>query len=849
MRYITFAIESSCYPVAILTRYLQQRELRDYVAGMEPDVIAYAITTPPKAKNDALKIYLAELLPVLCGLQTDYLLVTEASLFKLLTKTQQVAKVGGYVLPCALDGYRHLSVIYLPSPGQMMHDPQLIHKVNQGLDALRAHRSGKYIPPGTTVIKFAEYPDTVERIQYWLDRLQETDLAIDIEGYSLKHHSAGIGTISMAWNQHEGIAFAVDKDNSPEKAQLIRAMLKNFFIRRVVAKTIYHGSAYDVYVLVFQLFMHDLLDTKGLLFGLEVMLRNVEDTLLITYLATNSCAGNHLSLKEQAQEFVGNYAVDVKDITIVPLQVLLEYNLIDGLGTWYTYNKRHPQMVADQQLEIYETLFKPALYDIIQMQLTGMPMDMEAVAEGKLLMEMDRQLAVNVINISTPIYHATQLLNQKWVDKRNNELKVKRVTLADAKEVFNLNSPLQLQMLLHDVMGLPILSTSDTGQPETGMKALTALIHHTTDDEHKLVLEKLVEFKAVDKILTSFIPAFEKAVRAPDGNYYLFGKFNLGGTLSGRLSANDPNLQQIPANGATPAQKRYAKIIKKMFKAPKGWLFVGLDFASLEDRISALTTKDPNKLKVYTDGYDGHSLRAFSYFRDQMPDILDTVISINSIEHKYKHLRQESKAPTFALTYQGTFRTLMVNCGFPEAKAKKIEKAYHDMYVVSDQWVQAKLKQAAKDGYVTLAFGLRLRTPMLKQTVAGTRSTPYEATAEGRTAGNGLGQSWGLLNTRAAIEFGQLVRTSEWRLEIKPCAHIHDAQYYLVRNDADLLAWMNIHLVKAVQWQDHPEIWHDEVKLGGELSVFYPTWANEFTIPNGADADQILHLAQEHLTK
>jgi hypothetical protein len=62
-------------------------------------------------------------------------------------------------------------------------------------------------------------------------------------------------------------------------------------------------------------------------------------------------------------------------------------------------------------------------------------------------------------------------------------------------------------------------------------------------------------------------------------------------------------------------------LIKSCFKAPPGWLFVGLDFASLEDRISALTTKDPNKLKVYTDGYDGHSLRAHSYFGEQMSDV------------------------------------------------------------------------------------------------------------------------------------------------------------------------------------------------------------------------------------
>ena len=76
---------------------------------------------------------------------------------------------------------------------------------------------------------------------------------------------------------------------------------------------------------------------------------------------------------------------------------------------------------------------------------------------------------------------------------------------------------------------------------------------------------------------------------------------------------------------------------------------MGADYASLEDRIDALLTKDINKIKVYTDGYDGHSLRAFNYFRDQMPDIEDTVESINSIKDKYDHLRSDSKNPTFAL--------------------------------------------------------------------------------------------------------------------------------------------------------------------------------------------------------
>lgn len=215
------------------------------------------------------------------------------------------------------------------------------------------------------------------------------------------------------------------------------------------------------------------------------------------------------------------------------------------------------------------------------------------------------------------------------------------------------------------------------------------------------------------------------------------------------------------------------------------------------------------------------------------------VESINSIQYLYKPLRQESKAPTFALTYQGTFVTLMTNCGFSAEKAKSIEARYHELYQVSDAWVQDKLTQASQDGYVTVAFGLRVRTPLLKQVIRGNSKTPYEAEAEGRTAGNALGQSWCLLNNRASAEFMNVVRNSRHRLDIRPCAHIHDAQYMLVRDRIDTVMFANEHLVKAVSWQDHPEIAHDEVKLGGEFSVFWPDWANEMVIANNATEEEI----------
>lgn len=100
--------------------------------------------------------------------------------------------------------------------------------------------------------------------------------------------------------------------------------------------------------------------------------------------------------------------------------------------------------------------------------------------------------------------------------------------------------------------------------------------------------------------------------------------------------------------------------MKKCFKAPEGWIFCGIDFSSLEDYISALTTRDPNKIKIYSEGYDSHSFRAYAYFKDNMPDITEElskctseaakVSIINSIQTKYKDWRTKSKAPTFALT-------------------------------------------------------------------------------------------------------------------------------------------------------------------------------------------------------
>ncbi|MBL1322193.1 MAG: hypothetical protein COA63_014210 [Methylophaga sp.] len=850
MRYLTFGKEEkSSYGICILTSKLNAIEIDRYyispnLVQEQENIIAYTLhkenkRTPVKAQKE----YLDDLLPMLEELGVKYLLVADGEYFKTLAKVTKIDPSCGYVLDCAYKKY-DFKVIYVPSTGSLFYDPEKVtKKIDQGTKALRSFRAGTYREPGKDIIKFAAYPKTAAEIKVWLIKLLEMDcdLTADIEGYGLKHYDSGIGTISFCWNKHEGIAFPIDYGG--DDPELIRSYLKEFFIA-FKRKMIWHNISFDVYILVYQLFMDGMLDTAGLLTGLEVMLKNWECTKLISYLATNSCAGNKLGLKDQAQEFAGNYAVeDIKDITKIPLEELLEYNLVDSMSTWFVFEKHHKTMVADQQLDIYEVLFKEAIVDIIQMQLTGLPISREKVLALQVVMQSDSDKAVSSMLKNQYIAALVDEMNQQWVAKRNRKLKTKIEVIENAKEAFNPNSAIQLQRLLFgkEFMNLPVLEYTDTKAEATGKDVLEKLINHTKDQSIIDFLNQLIDYKNVDKILTAFIPAFLKAPMCEDGWYYVFGNFNLGGTKSGRLSSNNPNMQNLPASS------KWAKQIKMCFIAPNGWLLVGLDFSSLEDRISALTTNDPMKLKVYTDGYDGHCLRAYAYFTDKMPDIdPNSISSINSISKKYKDLRGKSKAPTFALTYGGTYATLIKNCGFTEILAKEIEKSYHEMYSVSDEWVADKITQAAIDGYVTVAFGLRLRTPLLEQVILGNSSTPYEAAAEGRTAGNALGQSWGLLNTRAGSEFMKGVRKSKFRLSIKPCAHIHDAQYFLIKDDIDHIMYLNEHLVNAVKWQDNPEIYHDQVKLGGELSIFNPSWNEELEIPNNATEDEVLTLCRNH---
>lgn len=653
MGYVHFSqVEQPEYPIVLLVPRLRRDDM--LAAYIEPfvelspdDFLAMDLHYAPGKKKtpvSEMKRWIEErLAPSLMKIKTQYIICSDGEYFKALTGMKKVDVYQGYVLDCVFGPWK---VIYAPNYRQIYLDPEKVKaRIAMGMHALLMHIKGIYQDPGDSIIKDASYPRTIEEIglalQAILDLPIGTELGCDIEGFDLKFDKAGIGTISFAWSTGEGIAFAVDyrsivpfEADAPDadgnygecvRNEEIRELLKEFF-QLNPHKLVFHSIAYDATVLIYQLFMDHILDTAGLLDGISVLLKHWDDTKLIAFLATNSCAGNRLGLKHLAQEFAGNYAMDdedIKDIRRIPLPKLLEYNLVDSLSTLWTKAKYHPIMVSDKQDLLYEGLFKQSTVDIIQMQLTGLPINMERVKEVKKIFEDDAAAAVAGISASKIVEEFThEVLHRDWAIKRNSELKVKRVTPEDCKEEFNPASGPQLIKLLYDFLKFPIIATTKTGAPATGAAVLKDLLNHTEDPKVLELLGFLIDYKTVIKLLESFIPAMEASILGPDGWHYLCGNFNLGGTLSARLSSSGPNLQNLPAGATDDKKGYYGKLIKSCIQAPPGFIFLGLDFNALEDKISALTTRDPNKLRVYTQGFDGHCLRSQAYYSEQMPDIL-----------------------------------------------------------------------------------------------------------------------------------------------------------------------------------------------------------------------------------
>lgn len=505
MKHIVFSQNAgNQYKVAILIKEvaLTNSEIKTYYhnplvsQGVKSDniiCVGLKYNEHGKAPAKLMKEHLDEVLKVLDSLNITTVMVADSNYFKALTKVGKVEPHHGYIKPCVLKNYSHINVILSVNYQALFYNPAIQEKLDMSIKTVASHLDGTHQNLGTDIIHSAYYPANREDIEAAIESLHQYPvLTCDIETFSLEFHKAGIGTISFAWDEHNGIAFAVDKDHlhALSWCKHIKELLYKFF-STYKGKVIYHGGTFDIKVLIYELFMGaDLMNYRGLIVGLETMYRNVDCTKVITYLATNSAAGNKLSLKHNAFEFAGNYAKeDIEDITKIPTPELLEYNLVDCLSTWYVYKKNYPIMVQDNQLDVYNTIMHPSMKVITHMELIGMPMDKEQVFKTK-----EKLLAIQT-KLMDYLRNSTLIKEFEWQQARetmiieNALLKRKIKPVADFYEKFNPASNKQTQKLVYETMGFDVIDKTDTGQPAVGQKTLQKLLNklinqfNITDEE------------------------------------------------------------------------------------------------------------------------------------------------------------------------------------------------------------------------------------------------------------------------------------------------------------------------------------------------------------------------------
>lgn len=504
MRHITFGDSRSSYNVALLVKdsaliseqvknhYIKQYSVID---GSKPEeVIAFSLEWGSKApSSSAMGDYIDRLTKVLLKLKVTTLVITNAAYFKRWTGATALQSKN-HVVPSLCGNF---SCIPIPDYNQSFYDDRIPPVITEGINTLHQHLTGTWIAPGTHMVKHAGFPKTLEDIKSALLALhQHPTLAVDIEAYSLRFDKAGIGTIAFAWNEREGIAFPVDaieyddqsgkEKNWQSHNESVRWLLKEFFDTYKGTLLWSNGYGYDIKILIYELYMKHMLDIEGIYEGLDVFYfnRTYHDSQVITYLATNTTAGNAVGLKDNTAEHSGNYAEDVTNIKLLNMHNLLLYNVKDAMNTVYLVRKNFPIMVQDNQLYVYEEVMLPSMPVITQTELIGMPMDMDTINQQQASMEKVRQDALSSLFGIPEMVEFRDLLVQKALDKdfetRKNKAKnpdkIKPKTKDRFDDLkFNPNSHKQVGQLLHDYFGLPILDRTKSKQPSTSADSLEKL--------------------------------------------------------------------------------------------------------------------------------------------------------------------------------------------------------------------------------------------------------------------------------------------------------------------------------------------------------------------------------------
>ncbi|MDU2584533.1 MAG: DNA polymerase, partial [Anaerococcus prevotii] len=273
---------------------------------------------------------------------------------------------------------------------------------------------------------------------------------------------------------------------------------------------------------------------------------------------------------------------------------------------------------------------------------------------------------------------------------------------------FNINSTKQLGEVLFKDLDLPVIKKTKTGF-STNAQVLEKL-----RDKHQII-PKIERYRELFKLRSTYIEGLEKAIDE-DGRIRSTFRQNIAAT--GRLSSQDPNLQNLPI------KTDEGRLIRKAFRAEEGKILIDADYSQIELRILASLSGDRHMIEAFKDGVDIHTKTASKVFHTDLDKVT-------------KRQRSEAKAVNFGIIYGISDYGLSQNLNIPRKEAKEYIDNYMASYPSIKEYMDSIVEKAKEDGYVETLFKRRRYVPEINSRNFNVRSfgqrvalnTPIQGTA------------------------------------------------------------------------------------------------------------------------
>ncbi|PHR50378.1 DNA polymerase I [Cycloclasticus sp.] len=386
------------------------------------------------------------------------------------------------------------------------------------------------------------------------------------------------------------------------------------------------------------------------------------DTMLQSYVL-NSTASRH-NMDALAEKYLGQETIHYEDVAgkgakqicfdQVSIELAAPYAAEDADITLRLHQHIFPQLKQiDSLATVYETIEMPLVPVLARMEQTGVLVD------EQMLSQQSGELTASIKALETQAHEA-------------------------AGQPFNLGSPKQIQEILYDKLGLPVLKKTPKGQPSTAESVLQDL---AVD----FPLPRLIlEHRSLSKLRSTYTDKLPKQINPVTGRVHT--SYHQAVAATGRLSSSDPNLQNIPV------RSEEGRRIRQAFIAEEGFTVMAADYSQIELRIMAHLSQDTGLLQAFKEGLDVHKATAAEVFG----------VPVDQVE---THQRRSAKAINFGLIYGMSAFGLAKQLDIDRGAAQGYINLYFERYPGVKQYMDETRELAREQGYIETLFGRRLYLP------------------------------------------------------------------------------------------------------------------------------------------